>query len=672
MANKTTFETINIDDFIHEPINQERVQSYPPELVGRFNSFIVTAFDDSMTVEMQIRTLIKWIKENIDVTMSALDNMEAFKQDAMAFQNHVKDTLVNLINNFTDAFDDNLKAETLEILTNWFDDGLLSDIVRIAINEEVINARGDKETLGQRLDDSDEEIINARGGRDTLSQRLDDNDAKLAERATIIKPTGTNNDSPNINTLIGNGGEFIIKSGVYNIDEDIDVKSNTKITFEKNVIFQKTTTDTDHYNIINLFEVENVEINSPYIIGDRNTHTGTTGEWGHGLSVVGCKNVYVNNPVIKDCWGDGIYLGKDFFKNDNHNENVVIYEPHIENCRRNGISACNGQGIGLTIVRPYIKDINGTNPQAGIDIEAEGINARLDNLNIIDPVTENCAGRGIDILLGNIADKGLSCYISIQNHKDVGSNTGLGAWGSDGILLGEINVINPYWENNKINACSFIDYGINLPTINIIKPHILNNNTSNRNDYYGASISIFRESTSTKMYETGNIRIINPIIRDTREPKLIKYAFYIADMKNSTFESVKNVDIIDPLKLSVNTMVYRAMGSITDQHNQMKINNTYYDMTIYPFWFYKFIDNKGAADWITYKLTDIPEGVTSITFKISTQKVIIKPPAGGRIRPIGTTDQKIESSTIGSQITLKPMGNNEWHVENIVGSWTAV
>lgn len=188
MVNKTTFETINIDDFNHDPINQAKVQSYPPELVGRFNSFIVTAFDDSMTVEMQLRTLIKWIKENIDVTMNALDNMEAFKQDSMAFQNHVKNTLVNLINEFTDKFDDNLKFETLEILNKWFEDGTLSDLVRDVINEEVVNARGGKENLGQRLDETDEhllninnELLNARGDKDNLGQRLNETDEQLEQ-----------------------------------------------------------------------------------------------------------------------------------------------------------------------------------------------------------------------------------------------------------------------------------------------------------------------------------------------------------------------------------------------------------------------------------------------------------------------------------------------------------
>ena len=198
MANKTTFETINIDDFNHDPINQEKVQSYPPELVGRFNSFIVTAFDDSMTVEMQIRTLIKWIKENIDVTTNALDNMEAFKQDSMAFQNHVKDTLVTLINQFTDAFDDNLEVELIEVLKQWNEDGYLQSLINEYTNEridvvetEIVDARGGKDNLGQRLDETDDklsninnELIDARGGKATLGERLDETDEQLAQKAT--------------------------------------------------------------------------------------------------------------------------------------------------------------------------------------------------------------------------------------------------------------------------------------------------------------------------------------------------------------------------------------------------------------------------------------------------------------------------------------------------------
>lgn len=45
-----------------------RIEGFPDELKGRINSFITTQFDDSLTVEGQLRVLIKWIKKNITLT----------------------------------------------------------------------------------------------------------------------------------------------------------------------------------------------------------------------------------------------------------------------------------------------------------------------------------------------------------------------------------------------------------------------------------------------------------------------------------------------------------------------------------------------------------------------------------------------------------------------------
>ena len=56
----------------------DKLTNYPPELRGRLNSFIVTEFDDSMTVEMQLRVLIKWIMKNIDLTNEMVDYLNKF------------------------------------------------------------------------------------------------------------------------------------------------------------------------------------------------------------------------------------------------------------------------------------------------------------------------------------------------------------------------------------------------------------------------------------------------------------------------------------------------------------------------------------------------------------------------------------------------------------------
>lgn len=91
----------------------DKIYGYPPELRGRFNSFITTEFDDSMTVEMQLRTLIKWIKKNIQLT----------------------NDMVDYLNDFIKNFDENLYQSVSDILNKWLIDGTITEI----LNEEIIN-----------------------------------------------------------------------------------------------------------------------------------------------------------------------------------------------------------------------------------------------------------------------------------------------------------------------------------------------------------------------------------------------------------------------------------------------------------------------------------------------------------------------------------------------------
>lgn len=90
----------------------EEIHTYPPELKGRFNSFVVTEFDDSMTVEMQLRVLIKWIKKNIDLT----------------------NDIVDYLNDFIKNFDRNLYKTVEEILNKWLEEGIL----KVLINEVLL------------------------------------------------------------------------------------------------------------------------------------------------------------------------------------------------------------------------------------------------------------------------------------------------------------------------------------------------------------------------------------------------------------------------------------------------------------------------------------------------------------------------------------------------------
>lgn len=93
-----------------EPL-QENIEN----LKGRFNSFIVTAFDDSLTTEMQLRSFVKFIKENMKLT----------------------NEMVEYLNEFIEKYDEN-NWETLEqIMNQWLKDGVLSEYLHDYIQSTV-------------------------------------------------------------------------------------------------------------------------------------------------------------------------------------------------------------------------------------------------------------------------------------------------------------------------------------------------------------------------------------------------------------------------------------------------------------------------------------------------------------------------------------------------------
>lgn len=87
--------------------------------------------------------------------------------------------------------------------------------------------------------------------------------------------------------------------------------------------------------------------------------------------MVNSTDVIIHRPKVYDCWGDGIYVGVEYWGEfDKQLEDVTVYRPYVSRARRNGISVTSGRGVHL--VRPVVEDVVGTAPQAGIDFEPEG------------------------------------------------------------------------------------------------------------------------------------------------------------------------------------------------------------------------------------------------------------------------------------------------------------
>ena len=167
-------------------------------------------------------------------------------------------------------------------------------------------------------------------------------------------------------------GMVYVPAGVYDINAEtgIKLKSNTKLIMDSDAVLKVKGCSEDHYNVIRARDAENISISGGQIIGERDNHTGSGGEWGMGIGLYDCRNVTIANVKISKNWGDGIYLGStDDFGDDLYGcDNIKILNCEIFENRRSNISIVNADNV--TIDGCKISNAGGTPPQCGINIEA--------------------------------------------------------------------------------------------------------------------------------------------------------------------------------------------------------------------------------------------------------------------------------------------------------------
>lgn len=224
---------------------------------------------------------------------------------------------------------------------------------------------------------------------------------------------GVHDDTEAINVCFASGATNIfIPSGTYLVDAHhagwgheteggLRPTSNSVITLAPDAIIKCSTSPTDFYNILHFYNVENVIVQGGKIIGDKATHvkiSQPTYEFGHGIGIQNSTNIVVRDMEISDCIGDGVIF------NYSGNHNVTLDNLTIHDCRRQGISLVSGDGIVISNCEIY--DINGTDPQAGIDIEPDGersvTNVVVDTCNIHDTVGASIIVTGVSNVIDQI------------------------------------------------------------------------------------------------------------------------------------------------------------------------------------------------------------------------------------------------------------------------------
>lgn len=198
------------------------------------------------------------------------------------------------------------------------------------------------------------------------------------------------------------GGTVLVPGGKYLIDGDNPVKIKSHITLKMDSAAQLIArpTNSERFYILMVLNATDVNILGGRIVGDREVHLGTTGEWGMGIAVYAGSNVTINGTKVYNCWGDGIVVGAKGgapYNAPNASTNVVIKNVVSDNNRRQAITI--GKVNGVLIDSCILTNTNGTKPMAGIDIEPDRDTAQ--NIVIQNSVLAYNRGNGVEIYVNS-------------------------------------------------------------------------------------------------------------------------------------------------------------------------------------------------------------------------------------------------------------------------------
>ncbi len=176
---------------------------------------------------------------------------------------------------------------------------------------------------------------------------------------------GTHDDTAAINTALSYGGVINFTGDHYLIDAVTALHPvNNSIIHGNNAILDIIPNNASNYSGFLIDSVDNVTIDALTINGDKNTHTGTTGEWGHGIAIADSDFITLRDITINTCWGDGIYIGG----NSLSSTNIFIDNMTCDANRRNGISIV--KAVDVIVNNSKFTSTTGTAPQAGIAVES--------------------------------------------------------------------------------------------------------------------------------------------------------------------------------------------------------------------------------------------------------------------------------------------------------------
>lgn len=203
--------------------------------------------------------------------------------------------------------------------------------------------------------------------------------ARVDVRTTGARGDGVSDDTAAfqraIDSLPEEGGTVEVPAGSYLVDptQRIRLRSRMHLQLDPDARLLARANSAERAYILEAARVSDVEISGGQVVGDRDAHMGTTGEWGHGIALYGARRVTVRDIHVSRCWGDGIAIaGKRARKTDrvaDPAEDIVLSGVISTGNRRQALTI--GHSRNVRVYDSQFNDTAGTAPQCGIDMEPD-------------------------------------------------------------------------------------------------------------------------------------------------------------------------------------------------------------------------------------------------------------------------------------------------------------
>lgn len=201
-----------------------------------------------------------------------------------------------------------------------------------------------------------------------------------------------------IDALPADGGTVHVPVGHYLIDtaHPLRLRNRMHLELAANAVLAARPSARKRFYVVLLDGVSDVEISGGCIVGERDQHLGTEGEWGYGIFVRGASRVLIRNINVSKCWGDGICVGADLIKigAPRYSSDITLSKVVCTGNRRQGLTI--GPVRGVRVVDSEFSDTHGTKPACGIDIEPDRPTT-AQNIEIDNCIMRDNQGSGIQI-----------------------------------------------------------------------------------------------------------------------------------------------------------------------------------------------------------------------------------------------------------------------------------